>query len=196
VIRTNLSTRPFYNERAIRLWLVVLAVIAIGATVFNVSRVLRYSRTDTQLGSQAARDRSRAATLRASAAKLRAAVDPKQIESTAGEAHEANDLIDRRTFSWTDLFNRFETTLPPDVRITSVRPQVDRNTGTQLTITVVARGVDDVAAFMENLEGTGAFASLRATEDHPNDEGLIEATLEAAYVPSKAGAAGGEVKAR
>ena len=40
-------------------------------------------------------------------------------------AREANQLIDRRAFSWTDLFNRFEETLPADVRIVAVTPQVD-----------------------------------------------------------------------
>ena len=49
MIRANLSTRPFYNERAVQLWLLVLALIVVAATVFNVGRVIRYSRTDTEL---------------------------------------------------------------------------------------------------------------------------------------------------
>ena len=39
-------------------------------------------------------------------------------------AQEANALIDQRTFSWTELFNQIEATLPPDVMLTSVRPAV------------------------------------------------------------------------
>jgi len=40
-------------------------------------------------------------------------------------AREANALIDRRTFSWTELLNQFQSTLPPDVRIAGVAPQID-----------------------------------------------------------------------
>ena len=49
MIRTNLSTRPFYNERAVQLWLLVLVVLVVGATAFNLFRVISYSQTDTEL---------------------------------------------------------------------------------------------------------------------------------------------------
>jgi len=147
VIRTNLSTRPFYNERSVQLILLAIAVVVVAFTAFNASRVLRYSRSDTRLATQASRDEARAADLRQQAARLRATVDAKQIDYASADSREANDLIERRTFSWTDLFNRFETTLPDDVRITAVRPKVERE-GFVLTITVVARSVDNASEFM------------------------------------------------
>ena len=185
MIRTNLSTRPFYNERAVRLGLLVLAAVVAAATVFNVARVVRYSQSDTLLASQASRDEAQAADLRARAARLRATVDPKQIDYTSTEARQANDLIDRRTFSWTGLFNHFETTLPDEARITSVRPKLDPKRGIVLTITVVARSVGDVNQLMENLEATGAFTELLPL-DHFDDQGLLEATIETMYTPGNA----------
>ena len=38
-------------------------------------------------------------------------------------AKEANDLIEQRTFSWTELFNHLEATLPENVMLTAVRPE-------------------------------------------------------------------------
>ena len=184
MIRTNLSTRPFYNDRLVRLWLIGIAIVVLAVTAFNVSRVMRYSRSDTQLATQASRDEARAADLRRQAAGLRASVDLKQVDFASADARQANDLIDRRTFSWTELFNRFETTLPDEVRITAVRPRVDPKLGIVLIINVVARGVDDVSAFMANLEATGAFANLRPAEEHFNDQAQLESVLEMAYVPS------------
>jgi type IV pilus assembly protein PilN len=186
VIRTNLSTRPFYNERAVHAWLIVIALAVAAATVFNVSRVVRYSRSDTQLAMQASRDESRAADLRLQASRLRATVDPRQIEFASSEARQANDLIDRRTFSWTELFNRFEATLPDDVRIAAVRPKVDRKNGNILTINVVGRTIEDVDRFMENLEATGAFSHTESKEERINDEGLLAAAIETTYLPTAA----------
>ena len=40
MIRTNLATRPFYNEQAVQLWLLVLVTLVVGATAFNVFRVI------------------------------------------------------------------------------------------------------------------------------------------------------------
>ena len=184
MIRTNLSTRPFYNERLVHVWLTALALAVVAATAFNASRVIRYSRSDTRLATQASRDESRAADLRKQAAALRASVDPRQVDFAAADARQANDLIDRRTFSWTELFNRFETTLPDDVRITSVRPRVDRDRGILLNISVSAKGVDEVSTFIDSLEATGAFANVRPMEEHPDDSGVLLSTLEAVYLPS------------
>jgi Tfp pilus assembly protein PilN len=184
VIRTNLSTRPFYNERLVHVWLLAIALAVLGATAFNVSRVLRYSRSDTRLATQASNDEVRAAELRRQAARLRASVDPRQVDFAAADARQANDLIDRRTFSWTELFNRFETTLPDDVRIAAVKPRVDRDRGIVLTINVSAKTVDDVNAFIENLEETGAFANVLSAAERTDETGLLLASLEAVYVPS------------
>jgi len=187
VIRTNLSTRPFYNEGAVRSWLTILAILAVAATLFNGSRVLRYSRSDTALATQASRDEARAAEIRATAVRLRASVDTKQVDAASVEARQANDLIDRRTFSWTELFNLLETTLPPEVRITSVRPVLDRDRRITLTVTVLARGVDDIDEFMERLEATGAFVNVLAREERVIDSGQLSTVLECEYVPPAPG---------
>jgi Tfp pilus assembly protein PilN len=183
VIRSNLATRPFYNEPAVRLWLMALAALVALATVVNVAQMLRYSRSDTELARQAANDETRAAELRAEAARLRSSVDTRQIELASLEAQQANALIDRRTFSWTELWNHLEATLPPNVRITSFRPGSDPKRGTVVTITVIARGVDDVQQFMDNLEQTGAFAGILTPEERLNEQGQLETTLEGVYTP-------------
>lgn len=184
MIRTNLSTRPFYNERVIRLWLMVMALLVLAATAFNASRVLRYSRSDTRLATQASHDEARAAELRQQAARLRGSVDPKQVDYAAADARQANELIDRRTFSWTELFNRFETTLPDDVRIASVRPRLDRDHGFVLVINVMARSVDDVNTFIINLENTGAFMDIRPADERTDETGMLQSSLEAVYLPT------------
>jgi Tfp pilus assembly protein PilN len=186
MIRSNLATRPFYNERLIRLWLLLGLVVVIAATLFNATRIRRYSGTNTELAAQASRDEVREAELRAAAAKLRGTVDIKQIEAASSDARQANELIDRRTFSWTELFNRFEMTLPADARITSVQPSVNAARETTLKVSVVARGVADVNQFMENLDATGAFARLTPAQERVNEEGLVESTLDAVYLPDAA----------
>jgi Tfp pilus assembly protein PilN len=183
VIRNNLSTRPFYNLAAVRAWLGTAGFVVLAATAFNVSQVLRSSNTNTELVTRAANDEARAVQLRRDAQKLRASVDTAQVDAVSVDARQANDLIDRRTFSWTELFNRFERTLPDDVRITSVHPTVDRDRRIVLTVNVLARGVDDVNQFMENLDRTNAFLELRSRQEQMNEDGQIESSLEMVYQP-------------
>lgn len=186
MIRNNLSTRPFYNVAAVRTWMTIAGIVILLATAFNVSQVLRYSNSNTELVTRAANDEARAVELRRNAQKLRASVDAAQVDAVSVDARQANDLIDRRTFSWTELFNRFERTLPDDVRITSVRPTVDKERRIVLLVSVLARSVDDVNQFMENLDQTNAFLELRSREEQTNEEGQIESTLEMIYQPRAA----------
>lgn len=188
MIRNNLSTRPFYNVAAVRSWLTIAAIVILAATAFNVSQVLRYSNTNTELVMRAANDEARAVELRRNAQKMRASVDVAQVDAVSVDARQANDLIDRRTFSWTELFNRFERTLPDDVRITAVHPTVDKDRRIVLIVNVLARSVDDVNQFMENLDQTNAFLELRSREEQTNEDGQIESALEMVYQPRAASA--------
>ena len=183
MIRTNLATRPFYNEQVVRLVLLLAAIVAIVVTAFNVTRIMQLSRRDTRLTTQASREEERAAALRRQAAQLRASIDPHAIDLAAADARKANELIDQRTFSWTELFNRFEMTLPDEVRITAVRPSLDPSHGIVLDIAVVARDREVVNQFIENLESSGVFSQQLAREDHLNEENFVEASLEMTYLP-------------
>ena len=190
MIRTNLSTRPFYNERIASLWLLAFLLVVAAATAFNTTRVLQYSHSDTELGTSASSDEARAKDLKTSATKLRGSVDAKQIDVAQGEARLANDLIDRRTFSWTEMLNVFEKTLPDEVRITALRPKVERGQF-GISISVVARGVEELNAFMNSLQTTGTFAQVgEVIEERFNEQGQLQATVEAVYKPSTGHAAG------
>ena len=115
MLRTNLSTRPFYNERIIHLLIALAGVIILGITVFNAVRVVDLSRQNTDLSTRVGRDRTEGDRLRREAVRIRKGIDPKELTVVAAAAREANSLIDQRTFSWTAFFNYLEATLPPDV---------------------------------------------------------------------------------
>ena len=86
-------------------------------------------------------------------------------------AREANALIDRRTFSWTELLNQFQSTLPPDVRIAGVQPQIDDEGRRLVQISVFSRRIEDLEEFMDALEKTGAFSGVLPRSDQPDEVG-------------------------
>ena len=181
MLRTNLSTRPFYNERAVHGLLAVAALLALALTLFNVSQIVLLSRRQAALSRQADAAEARARQLRAHAVQTRQSVDPKQLELISVSAREVNDIIGQRLFSWTDLFNRLEMTLPDDVRITSLRPQVDREGIVTVQMTVTSRSLEDIASFIAALEETAAFSDVFPRENTTSEDGLIQATVEGKY---------------
>jgi hypothetical protein len=193
MLRTNLSTRPFYNVRAVQVATGALALVVLALTLFNVVEVIRLTAAQRSLGANARDAEAQAAQLRQQAVQLRAQVNPRELEVVAAAAREANQIIDQRVFSWTDLFAQFEATLPEDVRITAVAPRAadDRLI---IGVAVEARTVEDLDAFIEALENTGRFREVLPTDQRPNDDGLIEAIVEGVYVqqPREAAATTGE----
>ncbi len=182
MLRTNLSTKPFYNERAIHAAIAVAALVVAALTIFNLTQIVLLTRRQSELSSQATAAEDRARKLRADAVSVRQGIDPKQLDTIAGAAREANTLIGQRLFSWTDLLNRLETTLPDDVRITSMRPKIEKDGSVTVLMTAVGRRVEDIDRFMENLEATGAFADVYSKEEIATDDGSRQVSMEGRYL--------------
>jgi Tfp pilus assembly protein PilN len=183
MLRTNLSTRPFYNVRAVQVAIGLLAAIVLILSAYNVVEIIRLTGAQQSLGARASEYEEQAAQMRQEAAQLRAKVDPKELEIVAAAAREANTVIDQRVFSWTDLMTQFEATLPEDVRITAVSPRTDRER-LIIGVAVEARTFEDLDAFVEALEETGNFRDVLPVEQRLNDDGLVEAIVEGVYTQS------------
>jgi hypothetical protein len=191
MLRTNLSTRPFYNVRAVHAALGAAALVVLLFTLFNAVEIVRLGLSQRTLGASASEAEQEAARLRGDAAKILAQINPQELAVVANAAGEANRIIDQRAFSWTALFAQFEATLPPDVRITAVQPRVEENAFI-ISVNVEARRAEDLDAFVEALENGGAFRNVLAVNEQTTDEGLIEATVDASYAPpAREPAAGG-----
>jgi hypothetical protein len=189
MLRTNLSTRPFYNQRAVRIGLGAVAALAVGLTLFNAIETLELQGQSRVSREMIAQNEAQARDLRDKAAAIRRSIDRTKLDRVQVAAREANALIDRRTFSWTELLNQFQSTLPADVRIAGVVPQTDPDGRHQVQITVFERRIEDLEAFMDALEKTGAFSSVLSRSDRPNNDGTIQSDIQAFYKPSDARAA-------
>ena len=194
--RINLSTRPFYNERAVNAALAAAAAVVLAVTAFNLWQIFVLSGRSAQLQGRISLAETRTRQLREQATRVRASINSRELDATVAAAREANALIDRRVFSWTEVLNQFETTLPPTVRISSVRPRVERDGTMTVSVVVLARSVEGVDAFIENLEKHGAFSSVLSREEFLNEQGLIQASLEGRYQPAGEQAGGAKAGAR
>ena len=182
MLRTNLSTRPFYNERAVHVALSLLGLVVLALTILNIVEVVRLSRQNTGLSTHIRDDRSAAEDLTRRARQTRQGINQTELKVIVAAAREANALIDGRTFSWTALFNQIESTLPPEVMLVSVRPEID-DAGTKLTMIVLGRRTADLDEFMERLEATGKFERVMMRQRTVQDDGLTQLAVETAYVP-------------
>ena len=185
--RANLSTRPFYNERPVRAVLGLVAAAVVALTAFNAVQILRLRSRGAEVLAQAVEAEREAGRLRSDAVQIRRTINRQQLAAVQAAALEVNQLIDRRAFSWTDLFNRFESTLPAEVRIASVTPQVDSMGRMLVAVSVISRRVEDLDGFIDALEKTGAFREVLSRQEEAQEDGTLRSVIQGYYeVPATA----------
>lgn len=191
MLRGNLATRPFYNERLVSLALLVLLLIVLALTAVNVIRLTSLSSQRSALRAQIRADEDQAGRIREGARAVQNSVDRTALMNLAGSTRLANELISARTFSWTNFFGYIEDTIPYDVRLTAVSPEVEDGNFV-VTLLLLGRSEADIDTFARALEDTGAFYDAMYTVADSTEEGLKRVTLTAGYLPPKITAPDGQ----
>jgi hypothetical protein len=187
MLRTNLSTRPFYNERGVHALAGVIAIAVLAVTIWQVARIVALSRYKTELNMSIRRERTEAEAASREAQQIRRGLDQKELATLSAEAREARDLIAQRTFSWTGLFNELEATLPGEVMLVGVHPEISGGV-TQVHLDVQGKSEEDITNFWDRLEKTGRFRDVSWSNTTITPEGYSQMAMTALYTPNRAAA--------
>ena len=186
MLKLNLATRPFYNERVIDSVLLLLGIVALVLMVAGGRTVFQLSNTYTDVVRMAELSETQVGTVTQEMVALNQSVSEDELEALRLSAAEANRLIDQRVFSWTELFNIIEQTLPNRVMLTGLRPI--RNSGSMtLTIGVIGERITDIEQFIEDLEATGSVGNVLARQEQRTEDGMYSAQLIGEFRGNSAG---------
>lgn len=153
----NLASRPLRNE-ALPLLLVQVSCLLVLAITLKHALVVR-----TLLPDRTTAVNQEVATLEKEVARLRAEgnglVRPTPEPKAVAQWALLKELVDKRTFSWTDLLARLEEIMPRGARLVSVQPSINKGQMV-LDLTAIARSSKDGLDFSEVLEKDPAFADV------------------------------------
>lgn len=191
----NLSNQPFVNSRPVRRLVLVLwclSALLIAADLFLYARHYagQQARRDRleALAAQETRERDRLAELASQLAGYDLDWQRRQIEFL-------NLRIAERVFPWSRLFDRVAEALPQQVRLTKLRPQIERPPDSaagpeeivRLEIQAEASSEEAMLDFVNRLFEHPAFKNPNlASESRRDQSGLTDFSLTAAYLPATA----------
>lgn len=176
MLKINLATRPFYNERVVHVVLVLLGTAALVLMGLAGRTVLEMSKAHTEITRTAEASEALVETVSQETLSLEENVSDEELEALRRSAAEANRLIDQRVFSWTELFNLIERTLPNRVMLTGLRPTGNASR-MSLAIGVVGERVADIEEFIEQLEASGSVENVLARQEQRTEDGMYSAQL-------------------
>jgi len=180
----NLATRPY--EDAGEFWarwglgvglLGLLTLVLIGFAIHGWVKAGQDRHAIQRLEEQIAeRDNERA--------KAQAYLDLEMNRSTRDQSQFLNDLIQRKAFSWTRVFEDLERVMPPSLHVVSLKPEV--NDQNQLEVELKVAG-DRAGAvdLVHRMEGSNHFLNPQlSAEGQGQDPGsAISAVIVAVYLP-------------
>ena len=183
--KLNLATNPFRN-RALP-WAVssIVALVSIVGLILIAQSTIQTNAKTIATQSEVAKLQKDNDELHKRADAIKIALTPEQ-QSTLKFAH---GLVDRKRFSWSQLFADLEAALPGGVRVSrivvqDVRAQ-DNRTVANLDLTVASKNATTVTQMIEDMEREGIFhAELRAqTLQRGRGETGAEYEMDVHYVP-------------
>ncbi|HYP08068.1 MAG TPA: hypothetical protein VER03_17685 [Bryobacteraceae bacterium] len=180
----NLASEPFRRDRPL-----IAGSIVVGAMLVVMLAVLVYL---------AVSERARAAEARTAIASTQAqlnaiAKERGRLEATLRQQQNAevlnrsvfiNELLSRKGVSWTRIFSDLETVIPPNVRVMTVRPQINPNNDLLLDMVVGSLSSDSIVNFVMQLESSSVFGrtTVHTTIPPSQTEPLFRSRISVNYV--------------
>jgi type IV pilus assembly protein PilN len=184
----NLSTRPFRAHRISNLLMACVLIFMVVLSVWQVYGFSRFSSMARDIRDTEQNARIEADVLGREAAELESLLDRPEATAKLNEIGFINNLIARRSFSWTRMFATLEDLVPDAVHLLNLRPDISSDGTIVLLLNVRGRSVNDISRFIEALEQSSVFEKVIVTVEEkiePTPGADVDVTLSANYFPER-----------
>lgn len=100
------------------------------------------------------------------------------LQRLSSEVDLANQLLEKRTFSWTTFLGELEQTIPPHLALTSIR--LDQ-AGKTVQLTGTATNLEEITAFTVGLQNHATFKDPVLAQHRVGSGGLVEFDVTVRY---------------
>ena len=167
----NLSSRYRPAVAPLRTLLVGASALLMIGIIWNVGQsVLGYQEART-IAAELDRVRQQDSLLVAEARQESIDLSEAALQRLPAEVALANQLLEKRTFSWTKFLSGLEQAIPPRLALSSVRLDAG---GTTVHLTGTAVTLEDITAFTVGLQDHPTFKDPVLAQHRVGASGLVE----------------------
>ncbi len=156
-ISLNLATEPFQRTRPVLVGSAAAAVLLTGLLGLLISLSVMEKGQAAQTRDSIDRLEARLRTLAAEQAKLEGVLRKPENAEVLERSLFLNSLLYAKGISWTRLFDDLEKVVPHNVRLISIRPQVNSQNQISLEMVVGAESSAPVIQMLAKLERAPEF---------------------------------------
>jgi type IV pilus assembly protein PilN len=187
----NLATQPYQDAR--RFWLRWGgALVALGL----LTLILVYSALTGWVSARKDRDliRQREAQIAdrdREKTQAEALLNRPENRSTRDRSQFLNELFQRKSFSWTKVFEDLERVMPPRLHVVSIRPEMGADAGLNIKLVVAGESRERALELVRKMEASQRFQQTRIDQETsevrqtPGDN--VQFDISAVYIPEVPG---------
>jgi len=187
----NLASQPYQDSRQFWMrWGTALGIAAILTLALLAITITGWF--------NARRDHAEIARLRADIAqrdrtRMQAEdfLNRPENRSTRDQSQFLNQLIERKSLSWTYVLEDLENVMPPRVHLISIRPELDEDSQLTLKLAVAGDSRDRVLELARRMEDSRRFSQTYIEAEKPGTPGSgegVQFDIAGNYVPQVAAA--------
>lgn len=147
LLKINLASRTYLNRKKFNTVVMAVGIVLGLFLLINIRDV----------ASNAGDISSTARQIAVYDGKAPAVVPEKEYQTVLAKIRFANQIIDKKAFSWISLLDRLETVVPDGVALNAIEPNT--KTG-ELKLGGVAKSFKNMRQLMENLESSNYFRDV------------------------------------
>ena len=183
----NLASQPYQDARRFWLrWGGALAALGLLTLILLYSALTGWvsARKDRDLIRQreaqiAARDQEKA--------QAEALLSRPENRSTRDRSQFLNDQFQRKSFSWTKVFEDLERVMPPRLHVVSIRPEMGSDAGLNIKLVVAGESRERALDLVRKMEASQRFQQTRIDQER-SELGQaagdnVQFDISAVYVP-------------
>ncbi len=190
----NLSTRPFPAYQLKTILFTIAAIVLIALSAWQAYGFMHYSQLAGQIRGEARNSEVESEALSRRLADLDSRLNRPEAMAKLNEIEFFNNIIARKTLSWTRLFAVLEDLTPENVRLISLRPNFEKDGGILIHFEVSARSIPDVKEYIEALQSTPLFTDVIVTHEQKKQSATgappgtdVDVAFNAKYRPEREG---------
>ncbi|HUS05217.1 MAG TPA: hypothetical protein VMZ52_02905 [Bryobacteraceae bacterium] len=173
-IPVNLASQPFRRDRPMLIASALVGILLAGLLCMLIFLAVSERNRARDARELIGRLNGQLRTLAAEQARLDTVLRQPQNAEVLDRSQFVNALLQRKALSWTKIFSDLERVVPHNVRLISVRPQINSQNDVLLDMVVAAQNGEPVVNMLMQLESSPVFgattihSSLPPSQSDPN----------------------------
>ena len=153
----NLASEPFRRDRPMIAASMAVGALLVGLLIMLVFLAMSERERARESRQSIARTEAQLKKIAQERARLDAVLQQQQNAEVLDRSVFLNDLLSRKGVSWTRIFGDLEKVTPANVRLITVRPQINANNSLLLDMVVGSQSAESILNFVMQLEGSNVF---------------------------------------